>query len=147
MPKMCTLFSLVDIKKRSFLITCVFWFVFLNASSHLCFRFFFGQNKTVCKVSSCIAFWLSDKQTDRYMTRKRKKSVNLSECKDVKKCAHCFVLSEKVFIFIFHLLCVLIYFLKVKHWQSSVLDFCIWIGFVCRLYFKWQADFKLQKPT
>ena len=29
------LFCLVDIKKRSFLTSCVFWFVFLNASSHL----------------------------------------------------------------------------------------------------------------
>ena len=36
---MCTLFYLVDIKKRSFLTSCVFWFVFLNASSHLCFQF------------------------------------------------------------------------------------------------------------
>ena len=34
------LFFLVDIKKRSFLTSCVFWFAFLNASSHLCFNFF-----------------------------------------------------------------------------------------------------------
>ena len=31
---------LVDIKKRLFLTSCMVWFVFLNASSHLCFRFF-----------------------------------------------------------------------------------------------------------
>ena len=39
---MCTLFCLVGTKKRSFLTLwrCVFWFVFLNASNHLCFRFF-----------------------------------------------------------------------------------------------------------
>ena len=37
----CCLFD-IDIKKRSFLTSCVFWFVFLNASSHLCFRFFFN---------------------------------------------------------------------------------------------------------
>ena len=30
MPKMCTLFRLVQIKKRSYLICCEFWFVFLN---------------------------------------------------------------------------------------------------------------------
>ena len=30
----------VQIKKRSFLTSCVLWFVSLNASSHLCFRFF-----------------------------------------------------------------------------------------------------------
>ena len=41
MLKMCTLFCLVDIKKRSVLISCVlFYFIFLNASSHLCFQFF-----------------------------------------------------------------------------------------------------------
>ena len=33
-------FCLVDVKKHSFLTSCVFWFVFLNASSHLCFRCF-----------------------------------------------------------------------------------------------------------
>ena len=33
-------FVLSELKKRSFLISCcVFWFVFLNSSSHLCFRF------------------------------------------------------------------------------------------------------------
>ena len=37
----CTLFCLVDSKKRSFLTFFVFWFVFWNASGHLCFRFFF----------------------------------------------------------------------------------------------------------
>ena len=31
MLKICTLFCLVDIKKRSFSTSCVFWFVFLNA--------------------------------------------------------------------------------------------------------------------
>ena len=31
----CTLFCLVDIKKRSFFTSCVFWFILLNASSHL----------------------------------------------------------------------------------------------------------------
>ena len=35
---MCTLFGLVHIKKRSFLTSCVFGFVFLNASSQLRFR-------------------------------------------------------------------------------------------------------------
>ena len=40
MPKMCTLFCLVHIKKSSFLISCVFWFVFVNASSQLCFPSF-----------------------------------------------------------------------------------------------------------
>ena len=43
MPKIRTLFCLVDIKKRSLLTSCVFWFVFLNASSHLCFRFVFSS--------------------------------------------------------------------------------------------------------
>ena len=42
-PKIRTLFSLVDIKNRSFLTFCVFWFIFLNVSSHLCFRLFFGS--------------------------------------------------------------------------------------------------------
>ena len=37
MPKIRTLFCLVDSKKRSFLTSCVFWFVFFNTSSHLCF--------------------------------------------------------------------------------------------------------------
>ena len=37
-------FCLVHIKKRSFLTSCVFLFVFLNASSHLCFRFFSVHN-------------------------------------------------------------------------------------------------------
>ena len=47
-----------NIKKRSFLSSCVFWFVFLNASSHLCFRFF--ESKTcadllsVCPTPVCI---------------------------------------------------------------------------------------------
>ena len=41
LPKIHTLFCLVHIKKRSFLTSCVlWWFVSLNASSHLCFRFF-----------------------------------------------------------------------------------------------------------
>ena len=35
-----TLFCLVHIKKCSFLTSCVFRLVSLNASSHLCFRFF-----------------------------------------------------------------------------------------------------------
>ena len=39
MSKICTLFYLAHVKKRSFLTSCMFWFVFLNASSHLCFRF------------------------------------------------------------------------------------------------------------
>ena len=39
LSKICTLFCLVDIKKRSFLTSCVFCFVFLNASNHLYFRF------------------------------------------------------------------------------------------------------------
>ena len=30
----------IDIKRCSFLTACMFWFVFLNARSHLCFRFF-----------------------------------------------------------------------------------------------------------
>ena len=41
MPKIRTLFCLVVIKRRSFLTSSVFWFVFLNASSHLCFYFYF----------------------------------------------------------------------------------------------------------
>ena len=44
MPKLRTLFCLVDIKKRSFLTSCVFWFVFLIASNHLCFRFLVHKN-------------------------------------------------------------------------------------------------------
>ena len=40
LPEIGTLFWLVYIKKRSFLTSCVFWFVFLNASSQLWFRFF-----------------------------------------------------------------------------------------------------------
>ena len=42
MPKIRTLFCLVNIEKRSFLTSCVFRFVFLNANCHLCFRFFFS---------------------------------------------------------------------------------------------------------
>ena len=41
MPKMGTLICLVLIKKRAFWTSCVLWLVFLNASSHLCFQFFF----------------------------------------------------------------------------------------------------------
>ena len=45
-PKMYTLFCLVQIKKCSYLTSCVFWFVFLKASGHhwvffgvlLCYR-------------------------------------------------------------------------------------------------------------
>ena len=44
MLNICILFCLVHIKKRSFLTSCVFWLVFLNASSHLCFRFFVNPN-------------------------------------------------------------------------------------------------------
>ena len=44
LPKMCTLFCLVHIKKRSFVTSCVLLFVSLNASSHLCFRFFGKTN-------------------------------------------------------------------------------------------------------
>ena len=40
MPTIRTLFCLVDNKKRSLWTSCVFWFVFLNASNHLCFRCF-----------------------------------------------------------------------------------------------------------
>ena len=41
MPKIRTLFCLLDIKRRSFLTSCVScWFVFLNAGSHFCFRYF-----------------------------------------------------------------------------------------------------------
>ena len=40
-PNICTLFCLVHIKKRSFLTSCVFWFVSFSTSSHLCFQLFF----------------------------------------------------------------------------------------------------------
>ena len=55
--KPSTLFCLVDIKKRSFLTFC---FIFLNASSHLCFRFFSFQSYkfTGCpkRVKTCYKF-------------------------------------------------------------------------------------------
>ena len=38
------LFCLVDIKKRSFSTSCMFWFGFLNANSHLSFRFFVNSS-------------------------------------------------------------------------------------------------------
>ena len=41
MPKIRTLFSVVDVKNRSVLTSWVFWFVFLNASSHLFFGILF----------------------------------------------------------------------------------------------------------
>ena len=40
---------LVHVKKRSFLTSCVFWFVSSNASSNLCFRFCFS--KFACHVT------------------------------------------------------------------------------------------------
>ena len=46
MQTICTLCCLVDIKKHSFLTSCVFWFNFLNASSHLCLIFFFNTQST-----------------------------------------------------------------------------------------------------
>ena len=51
MPKIRTLFCLVDIKKRSSLTACVFWFVFLNASSHLCFHFGWVRSRLVAELS------------------------------------------------------------------------------------------------
>ena len=52
----CALFCLIDINKRSFLTSCVFWFVFLNASCHLCFR---KKNhiKKRSFLTSCV-FWI-----------------------------------------------------------------------------------------
>ena len=40
-PKFAHCFILLKLKKVSFSTSCVFWFVFLNDSSHLCFRFGF----------------------------------------------------------------------------------------------------------
>ena len=50
---MCTLFCLVDIKKRSFLTSGVFWLVFWNASSHLCFRFFWNGIQSTLRNWAC----------------------------------------------------------------------------------------------
>ena len=57
---MCTLFCLVDIKKRSFLTSCVFWFVFSNAIALALavisgFDFLLSQNKDCnCKMSGTV---------------------------------------------------------------------------------------------
>ena len=51
MPKMCTLFCQVDIKKCSFLTACVFWFISWTLySCHLCFRFNESQSHVFVQV-------------------------------------------------------------------------------------------------
>ena len=46
MSKIRTPFCLVVTNKRSLLTSCAFWFAFLNASSHFCFRFFLYYKQT-----------------------------------------------------------------------------------------------------
>ena len=60
LKKMCTLFCLVYMTKRSFFTCCVFWFVFLNATSHLCFQFFFPQQQrvTIWLLPGSASSWL-----------------------------------------------------------------------------------------
>ena len=50
LPKIRTFFCLFNIKKRSFLTSCVFGFGFLNASNHLCFCFCFFQRNIMPKM-------------------------------------------------------------------------------------------------
>ena len=76
MPKIRTLFCLVDIKKRSFLTSCVFWFVFLNASSHHCFRFLFNFREV------CIMLWTQD-SLEKYQVTWAVPLMELTELRDV----------------------------------------------------------------
>ena len=47
---------LIDIRKRSFLTSCVLWFAFLDASSHLCFQFLFlPVNQLLDAHFGCVA--------------------------------------------------------------------------------------------
>ena len=59
MPKNCTLFCLVHIQKCSFLTFCGFWFVFLNASSHLHFWLFRLRHRRLRRVrfACCSRRW------------------------------------------------------------------------------------------
>ena len=64
--KICRKFALCFVqsilKKRSFLTSCVFWFVSLNASSHLCFWFF-----TIICLSRLGRQWISSNRESIYI--------------------------------------------------------------------------------
>ena len=154
MPKVCTLFCLVDIKKRSFLSSCVlisiratYWlrqkeritlktvkhcihmkkktiikiipylcacvfeFVFLNVSSHLCFQFsatswlqFFRSSRLPCTINchhQSVQIFIISYHHYRviYMSVHSRQQL-------CRKCTHCFVVSKSKSVHIKPLVCL-----------------------------------------